>query len=160
MGARATDSIGARATEARPGLQALLQAAHERRFDVVLLWSLDRLSRGGIEVTASLLRRLRASGVGVRSLRESWMDTSDPHMGELLTAMMSWFAAQERRRLSERTKAGMARAKRQGVHVGRPRAAFDADQAQRAFQKAGSLRKAAALLGVSVRTVRRRLQGR
>jgi len=39
-------------------------------------------SRGGIEVTASLLRRLRASGVGVRSLREPWLDTSDPHIAE------------------------------------------------------------------------------
>jgi DNA invertase Pin-like site-specific DNA recombinase len=145
------------ATEARPGLRDALQAAHERRFDVLLLWSLDRLSRGGIEATASLLRRFRASGVGVRSLRETWLDTSDPHMAELLVAMMSWFAAQERRRLSERTKAGMARAKRQGIHLGRPRKPIDADQAQRALAKAGSIRGAARLLRVDESLVRRRL---
>ncbi|TMB49171.1 MAG: hypothetical protein E6J56_23755 [Deltaproteobacteria bacterium] len=43
---RSTDQKSG-ATEARPGLQAALQAAHERRFDLLLLWSLDRLSRGG-----------------------------------------------------------------------------------------------------------------
>jgi DNA invertase Pin-like site-specific DNA recombinase len=97
-------------------LERALEGAHRRRFDLLLIWSLDRLSRGGIETTIGLLRRLQASGVIVRSLRESWLNTSDPHVAELLISVMSWLAQQEREQLIARTKAGMARARRQGVH--------------------------------------------
>src|SRR5438876_3159225 len=142
--------------EDRERLQECLRDAHERRWDVLLIWSLDRLSRQGVEATIGLLRRLQASGVVVRSLKEDWLNTSDPHVAELLISIMSWLAKSERRRLIERTVAGIARAKRQGVHCGRPRLQIDNDQAARAMQKHGSLRKAAAELRMSVRSLRRR----
>jgi len=59
--------------------------------------------------------------------------------------------------LIERTKAGMKRAKCNGIHIGRPRHEVDADMARRALAKEGSLRKAAALLGTTEATIRRRL---
>ena len=53
--------------------------------------------------------------------------------------------------------AGMKRAKCNGIHIGRPRHEVDADMARRALAKEGSLRKAAALLGTTEATIRRRL---
>jgi DNA invertase Pin-like site-specific DNA recombinase len=148
---------GTKSAAARPGLAAALDGAHRRAFDVLVIWSLDRLSRSGVVETVSLLRRLQASGVAVRSLRESWLNTSDPHVAELLLSIMAWLAKSEREQLIARTKAGMARAKRRGVHVGRPRLEVDHQRAVLAVQRAGSIRGAARLLGCDEGTVRNRL---
>jgi len=148
---------GAKNADDRPALRRALEAAHRRDYDLLLIWSLDRLSRGGVLALAGILERLKGTGVGVRSLRESWLDTSSPMVAELLVSIFGWIARQEREQLVARTKAGMARAKRQGVHCGRPKAGIDADQARRALAKCGSLRKAAKELGVSEASIRRRL---
>jgi putative DNA-invertase from lambdoid prophage Rac len=58
-------------------------------------------------------------GVRVLSVRESWLDTDSP-VRPLLVAIFGWVAEQERTRLIERTRAGLERAKRQGVRLGRP----------------------------------------
>ena len=49
--------------------------------------------------------------MALKSLQESWLDTSDSGMGELMIAILSWVAKQERLRISERTKAGLKIAK-------------------------------------------------
>jgi DNA invertase Pin-like site-specific DNA recombinase len=103
---------GAKNADERPALADALQAAHERRYDLLLVWALDRLSRGGIGATAGILARLKRSGVGLKSYREDWLDTAAPGVGELLTAVFSWVAQQERDRIRERVRAGLARAKR------------------------------------------------
>jgi len=144
-------------TDDRPALKEALRAAHERQYDVLLVAALDRVSRGGVASLAGILERLGQAGVGIKSLREEWLDTTSPLTRELLVAVFGWIAKVERVQLVERTRAGMARAKRNGVHIGRPRAKVDADQARRAMAQAGSLRKAAALLGVSEASIRRRL---
>ncbi len=146
-------------TDNRPALQEALQAAHRREYDLLLVVALDRLSRGGVASLAGILERLAAAGVGVKSFREEWLDSSNPLTRELLLAVVGWAARVERANLIERTVAGMARARRQGVRIGRPRA-IDADQAVRALAKCGSLRKAAAELGCSEATVRRGLARR
>jgi DNA invertase Pin-like site-specific DNA recombinase len=148
---------GTKSAAARPGLAAALDGAHRRDFDLLLLWSLDRLSRNGVVETVSLLRRLQASGVAVRSLREPWLNTSDPHVAELLLSIMAWLAKSEREQLIARTKAGMARAKRRGVHVGRPRLEISAQRCRVMVERAGSIRGAARLLRVDEGTVRNRL---
>ena len=109
----------------RPEFQRMLRDARARRFDTILVWSLDRFSREGISNTLSYLERLRRYGVSLRSLQESWLDTSDDGVGSLLIAVLSWVAEQERRRISERTKAGLRRAKSSGKRVGRPRGRKD-----------------------------------
>src|SRR5437867_3024890 len=143
-------------TDDRPALKEALRGAHERQFDLLLVAALDRVSRGGVASLAGILEKLAAAGVGIKSLREEWLDTTNGLTPELLVAVFGWIAKVERVQLIERTLAGMARAKRQGVHIGRPRA-IDADQARRALAKCGSLRKAAAELGVTEATIRRRL---
>src|SRR5262249_29611463 len=94
-------------------------------------------------------------------LREPWLDTSTPSIAELLMAVFAWVAQQERERIRERVRAGLERAKRRGTKsgkaIGRPRLGVDAERARLAVTKAGSIRKAAALLGCDERTLRNRL---
>ncbi len=94
-------------------------------FDVLLVWALDRLTREGVEATLSLLRRFAGHGVAVWSRQESWTETADPRMAELLASLYGWMAAEESRRRSERTKAGLARRKNEGKPVGRQPGAKD-----------------------------------
>jgi len=143
-------------TDDRPALKEALRAAHRRTYDALYVWSLDRITRGGIASMASILAKLAAAGVGIKSLREEWLDTTSPLTRELLVAVFAWVAQVERARLSERTKAGLRRALRQGKTLGRPRA-VDVDQARRAMAMGGSLRKAAAILNTTAATIRRRL---
>lgn len=106
----------------RPQFQQMLKDARMRKFEVVYVWSLDRFSREGINNTLSYLKLLKTQGVSLKSMQESWLDTSDDGMGELLIAIFSWVAKQERMRISERTKAGLARSKKK---PGRPKGKKD-----------------------------------
>ena len=90
----------------RPMFQQMLRDARLRKFEVIFVWSLDRFSREGIKNTLSYLKQLQNQGVALKSMQESWLDTSDDGMGTLLIAIFSWVAEQERKRISERTKAG------------------------------------------------------
>lgn len=89
------------------------------RWDVLLVWAVDRLSRRGIEDTLGAMRQLYGYGLEVWSHQESWLVTSEPKMRELLVAFMAWLAEQESARRSERIKAGVARRKAEGLPVGR-----------------------------------------
>src|SRR3989344_2657805 len=60
----------------RPKFQQMLKNAKERKFDIILVWSLDRFSREGISNTLAYLEGLTKSGVGLKSLQESWLDTT------------------------------------------------------------------------------------
>ena len=103
---------GARAD--RPGLTQLLATA--TRGDTVLLWRLDRLGRS-VRDLADLAERLREGGVGIRSLTDG-VDTTTS-AGRLVYGVLSSIAEYEREMIRERVTAGMAAAKRAGVHVGR-----------------------------------------
>jgi DNA invertase Pin-like site-specific DNA recombinase len=98
--------------------------AEARDYEVLIVWALDRLSREGIEATFAALRRLRERGVRVVSLQEPWAEASGD-AGELLMAVAAWVARMESQRRSERTKAGLARRKAQGLPVGRQLGARD-----------------------------------
>jgi DNA invertase Pin-like site-specific DNA recombinase len=75
---------------------------------------------------------------------------------------MSWVAQQERARIVERVHAGLARARKHGTQsgrpIGRPRLLLDPQRVRRTVERSGSLRKAAAVLNVSVRSIRRCLE--
>lgn len=115
----------------RPQFQQMLKDAKTREFDMILVWSLDRFSREGISNTLHYLEGLKRFRVALKSLQESWLDTSDEGMGELLIAIMSWVARQERERISERTKAGLLRAKANGKTLGRPNGSKDKKRRKR-----------------------------
>jgi DNA invertase Pin-like site-specific DNA recombinase len=103
----------------------MLEDSDKHKFDLVLIWSLDRLSREGISNTLGYLERLKRNGVAVKSLQESWLDTRDEGLGQLLIAIFSWVASQERLRIVERTKAGLAKARKNGKVLGRPKGKKD-----------------------------------
>ena len=100
-------------------LAKLLDDARKRRFDAVLVWALDRLSREGPLAILSLVNRLKNCGVKVISYQESWTEAPG-ELAELLYALTGWVARMESQRRSERTKAGLARVKAQGKRLGRP----------------------------------------
>jgi DNA invertase Pin-like site-specific DNA recombinase len=65
-------------TSERERFQALFAAAKASQFDLLLFWSLDRLSREGTEVTLRHLRTLRESGVQYKSHEEAYLDSTNP----------------------------------------------------------------------------------
>ena len=101
-------------------LRRLIEDARRGKFELVMVWALDRLSRGGIGKTFTILDTLKRYHVRVISQQESWTDVPS-ELQPLLFSIFAWIAEQESKRISERTKLGMARAKAQGKHVGRPR---------------------------------------
>ncbi|MFA5316378.1 MAG: recombinase family protein [Dehalococcoidales bacterium] len=104
----------------RANFLRMLNDSAKGKFNLLLIWSLDRFSREGISNTLGYLARLGRSGVAIKSLQESWLDTRDVGIGQLLLAIFSWMAEQERRRIRERTLAGLKRAKEAGKQLGRP----------------------------------------
>lgn len=121
----------------RPQFQQMLQDARERKFDFILVWALDRFSREGMLNTLHYLEELKKNKVALKSLQESWLDTSDQGMGQLLIAILSWVARQEKERISERTKAGLQRAKAGGKKLGRQKGSKDKGRRK----KSGYLRR-------------------
>lgn len=110
----------------RPEFQRMFADASQRRFDVLLFWSLDRLSREGALETLQHLNRLTGYGVQWRSLTEQYLDSTGIFR-EAVVAILSIVAKQERVRISERTRAGLEVARRKGKTLGRPRAKISAD---------------------------------
>jgi DNA invertase Pin-like site-specific DNA recombinase len=141
----------------RDAFRALFVDASRRRFDVVLVWALDRLSREGILSTLQHLKRLKEYGVGFESYSEAWARSTGP-LGELfvelMTAVTAWAAQQERVRISERTKAGLARARAAGRVGGRRATVFDRAKARKLRDSGLSWRKVAGKMGVSQTTLR------
>jgi DNA invertase Pin-like site-specific DNA recombinase len=106
-------------TGEREQLKTMLEAASRREFDVLLFWSLDRLTREGPLATLQCLQRLTAYGVRYRSFTEAYLDSCGA-FGDAVVAILGYIARQERIRLSERVLAGLARARAQGRVGGRP----------------------------------------
>lgn len=103
----------------RPQLQALLQAAHERRFEIAVFWSLDRMTRAGVKDAIDTLYALEAAGVEFVSFREPYVSSLGPWRDAVI-GLLATLAKMEKVRLSERTKAGLARARAHGKRLGRP----------------------------------------
>ena len=112
----------------REQFQQMFRDASKRKFDVLLFWSLDRLSREGALETLQHLNRLTSYGIQWRSLTEQYLDSTGIFR-EAVISILAVVAKQERVRLSERTLAGLERARKQGKVLGRrPNAAVDASK--------------------------------
>lgn len=143
----------------RQSLKDLMLAVHQRWFDVLVVWSMDRFSREGILKTMQRLELLRHAGVQFESVTEPQFRTTGP-FGELMIAFASFIAHQESERLSERVKAGLDQARIKGRHIGRPRRIFDRDRAKELRAAGLSWRQIAQDLGQTVGTVRDAAIGR
>lgn len=106
-------------------LHEVLIRARQGQFTALLCWALDRLTREGAEAFLRVYRQFNEIGCQVISLTEPWTETADPLMRELVLGIMGSIAKMESDRISARTKAGMERAREQGVHLGRPKGAKD-----------------------------------
>jgi DNA invertase Pin-like site-specific DNA recombinase len=140
----------------RPEYERLLKDAHRGQFDTIVVWSLDRLGRSMLGNIAVILE-LEHKGIQVVSVREGWLDTDSGHVRNLLLGVLSWVAEQERLRLGERVRAGIARARREGVHLGRPRADIDLAEALQLKSEGASLRTMASTIGCSTSALQRLL---
>lgn len=141
----------------REQFQSMFDAASRREFDVLLFWSLDRLSREGTIATLNHLQRLTSYGVNYRSFAELYLDSTGIFK-EAVIGILAAVAKQERVRLSERTIAGLQRAKAQGRVGGRPKAQDDYKLVSRvdALRAEGkSIRQIAATAQVSPATVQK-----
>ncbi len=152
---------GAQPAARRNRFAVLLEDAHKRRFDIVLCWALDRLSREGMAATVGTLQHLAAAGVAFHSYTEPMLSTDNEMVRDILLAVMASLAKQERVRHVERVKAGIARARalgtKSGKPIGRARIAAAQEKAIRAALAAGDkgIIKIARQIGVGVGTVHR-----
>lgn len=105
-------------------LAQLKTDAARRRFDIVLVWALDRLSREGALAILSLVNRLKQCGVRIISYQEPWTEALG-EIAEILYSITGWVARMESQRRSERTKAGLAKAIACGKKLGRPKGSVD-----------------------------------
>lgn len=138
----------------RAQFQAMFEAASRRKFDLLLFWALDRLSREGVLETLQHLNRLTSYGVGYRSFAEQYFDSCGIFKDAVI-AIMATLAKQERIRMSERTKAGLAQARRNGRQIGRPRLTVQSSEIARLRASGLSLRAIGRQLGISEGSVRR-----
>lgn len=141
-------------TAERPQFQQLFLDAHQRRFDVVLFWSLDRFSREGVGETLNHLQRLATAGVQFKSFTEQYLDSTGMFR-EAIIGFLAAIAKQERVRFSERIKAGQARSSKA---PGRPALAEEVVAELRRLRKEGlSFKKIQVATGVPVATMHKYL---
>jgi DNA invertase Pin-like site-specific DNA recombinase len=132
----------------------MLGDARRRRFDAVVVFRADRLFRSMRHMVVTL-DELAALGIGFVSVMEPF-DTTTPS-GRLLLHLVSAMAEFEKGILVERTKAGIAAARRRGACLGRPAARLDEDRLRELRADGASVRKIAETLGVGSSTIQRRL---
>jgi DNA invertase Pin-like site-specific DNA recombinase len=129
----------------------------KHRFDLLLFWSLDRLTREGTYKTLTYLRRLTDAGVKFKSYTEQYIDSLGV-FGEAIIGVLAAVAAHERIPISERTKAGLARTRAQGTRLGRPVKSIDIRKAQKLRAAGLSLRDIACRRRVSPALVCQKLK--
>lgn len=142
----------------RAQFQAMFQGASRREFDVLLFWSLDRLSREGVLPTLQHLQRLTGYGVGYRSFTEQYFDSCGIFRDAVI-AIIATVAKQERIRISERVRAGLATAQKKGKRLGRPRVDVSGARVRELRQAGRSWREIAREMGQPLTSVRRAYQG-
>src|SRR6476661_6006306 len=108
---------GAKGRDKRPAFNSLIRDAAQRKFDMVMAWSVDRLGRS-LQGLLSFLSELHALRVDL-FLHQQGLDTTTP-AGKAMFQMMGVFAEFERAMIQERVRAGLARARSEGKRLGRP----------------------------------------
>jgi len=136
--------------DSRPQLNRLMEDAHARRFDVVIVWRFDRFCRS----VSHLLRALEtfnALGIEFVSLCEQ-VDTSTP-TGKLVFTVLGAVSEGERNLIAERVRAGLRNARAKGKRLGRPKVGVDVAQVESLRASGHSWRAISRITGLSVGTV-------
>jgi DNA invertase Pin-like site-specific DNA recombinase len=142
-------------TSDREQLQAMFEAAERKDFDILLFWSLDRLTREGTLPALQHLDRLQKAGIEYKALQEHF-DTRNPY-NDITVAVVATQAKQEKIRISERTKAGLAIARAKGVKLGGPRREFNETQLQELRSNGMTFKQISRIMNVPASTLHARL---
>src|SRR6185295_19216890 len=121
------------AKERRPRLDALMADASKGKFDAVIVWKFDRFARSTRHLVQAL-EEFQSLGIHFVSLTEA-IDTSTP-MGRMVFTVLGAVAELERSLICERVASGLARARKQGKQLGRPKVIVDRERV-RQLQKDG-----------------------
>lgn len=142
----------------RPQLIKMLDML--RKEDTVIIKDLTRLSRSTKDLI-ELVELFEEKGINLKSLNESWLDTTTPQ-GKLMFTMFSGLAQFERDLISERTKEGLVIARSKGKQLGRK--GIDKSQLDYAFYLIDSgkmnIKEASEEISVSRMTLHRYLKNR
>jgi DNA invertase Pin-like site-specific DNA recombinase len=144
---------GAKGRDKRPGLDAMLKAVNAKEFDMVAAWSVDRLGRSLTDLLG-ILQGLHDKGVDL-FLHQQGLDTSTT-AGKAMFQMLGVFAEFERGIIRERVNAGLARAKANGIKLGRRRVKPSIEQRIQELRKGGmGILKIGREVGVGTSVVQR-----
>jgi DNA invertase Pin-like site-specific DNA recombinase len=144
-------------TADRPQFKLMFEDASKREFDLLLFWSLDRFSREGVLDTLQHLKRLTSQGIEWFSFKEEYLRSIGVFRDAVL-AILAVVAQQERLRMSERVTAGLERARKQGKHIGRPKAIVDRIKVEELKAAGVSVVDIAKKYGISIDTIYRVLK--
>ncbi|MGA8090253.1 MAG: recombinase family protein [Terracidiphilus sp.] len=139
----------------RPGLDQMMADARRGRFDVVLVWASDRIARS-VKHFLDVLDELNRIGVEYVSFREN-IDTGGP-LGRAIVVIIGAIAELERSLIVERVRAGMRRARLEGIRIGRTPLVLDNAAIQQDRQRGQSIRQIAKGHRISTATVQRVLR--
>lgn len=140
----------------RPMFIQMIKDANRRKFDMVVVWSFKNFRRYVGVKDIKYILHLRSKGILFVSYREPFFDTSSSQSA-ILMPMLEWLAEDEARSTSARTKAGIEKAKRQGIAIGRPKVDMNVQKVLELREKGATLQEIAESLGTSKETVRRTL---
>jgi putative DNA-invertase from lambdoid prophage Rac len=151
------EETGSGARNDRPGLQRVLEAVRRGEVGAVLVWKLDRFGRSSLDLLANV-EALEHAGCAFECITQGiTIKPGGDAVSRLLLTMLAGVAAFERDLIIERTKLGLAKAKRNGKKLGRPRRIFDVAAARRMKAAGKSLREIAVALKTPRATVARAL---
>jgi DNA invertase Pin-like site-specific DNA recombinase len=137
----------------RTAFQQLLLEAYQQQFDLVVFWWLDRFSREGALATLRYLKELKDHGVNYKSSTEPYLDSLGP-FGDVIVSMLATIAAQDLIKISENTKAALAKKRAAGVQLGAPAKSAAVITQLRALKAGGASNQAIArALAMSPSTV-------
>jgi DNA invertase Pin-like site-specific DNA recombinase len=144
---------GGKGRDRRPAFDQMLKDAMRRRFDVLLVWSMDRLGRSVLHV-AQAMAELDAAGVALVSEQQG-IDATGP-FGRAMMQMATVFAELERSMIRSRVMAGLDRVRAEGKTLGRPQVGRKVEDAIRHQLGAGhGILKVAKIVGCGSGTVQR-----
>jgi len=144
------------AQDNRPALNRMMQDARCGKLDLIAVWKLDRLGRS-LKHLLTILDELNTIKVGFVSIRDAGIDTTTA-TGKLMLMLIGAFAEYERSMIIERVKAGVEKAKANGIHCGRPRQELDLRAAIALLKQKHSIREISSMLKISRQTLTRRLR--
>lgn len=108
---------GAKSRKDRPALDEMMKLATQRKFEMVMCWSIDRLGRS-LQHLVEILNELQSMKIDLFFMQQG-MDTTTPS-GRMIFSVFGAIGEFERNLIRERVIAGQQRAKASGVHIGRP----------------------------------------